>query len=46
MKKIITLVFLTMLSISAVAATKCVPSSGGLCCWDTDTDGPFKPPVC
>lgn len=47
MKKIITLVFLVMLSTSAVAATKCVADGrGGMCCWDTNTDGPFKPISC
>lgn len=47
MKKIITLVFLTVLSFSAVAAVKCVPDGrGGMCCWDTSTDGPFRPIGC
>lgn len=39
--------FLTVLSFSAVAAVKCAPDGrGGMCCWDTETDGPFKPPIC
>jgi hypothetical protein len=29
------------------AATKCVPDGrGGMCCWDTDRDGPWKPIGC
>lgn len=46
MKKIIALVFLAVLSFSTFAATKCVPSGGGMCCWDTSIDGPFKPIGC
>jgi hypothetical protein len=47
MKKIITLVFLAVLSVNAAAATKCVTDGrGGMCCWDTSTDGPFKPIGC
>jgi len=46
MKKIIALVFLAVLSFSTFAAVRCVPSGGGTCCWDTTTDGPFKPIGC
>jgi hypothetical protein len=48
MKKIITLVLVSMLSFNVVAALRCVPTpvGGGMCCWDTDVDGPFKPPIC
>lgn len=29
------------------AATRCErDSSGGICCWDTNTEGPFKPMSC
>lgn len=29
------------------AATKCEPDGrGGVCCWDTQTDGIFKPIAC
>jgi hypothetical protein len=29
------------------AATRCErDSSGGICCWDTNEDGPFKPISC
>jgi hypothetical protein len=47
MKKIIALVFLAVLSFSALAATKCVPNGqGGMCCWDTASEGPFRPIGC
>ncbi len=37
-----------MLAMSnVVAATKCVPDGrGGMCCWDTVRDGPFRPLGC
>ena len=29
------------------AATRCErDNSGGICCWDTNVDGPFKPISC
>lgn len=35
------------LSTSAYAAVKCVSDGrGGMCCWDTNTDGPWKPISC
>ena len=38
---------IAMLYTSAYAAVKCVPDGrGGMCCWDTNTDGPFKPISC
>ena len=47
MKKLIALAIVALLSTSAYAATKCVPDGrGGMCCWDTDRDGPFKPIGC
>jgi hypothetical protein len=46
MKKIITTFFICALSLNAYAATKCVPDRGGVCCWDTNEDGPYKPPIC
>ena len=31
----------------ADAATRCErDNSGGICCWDTNVDGPFKPISC
>lgn len=47
MKVIIALCCAVMLSSNAVAAVKCVPDGrGGMCCWDTTRDGPFKPLGC
>jgi len=47
MKKLIALAMVAMLSTSVYAATKCVPDGrGGMCCWDTNSDGPFKPIGC
>ena len=46
MKTLIAITLVLFLSTS-YAVTKCVPDGrGGLCCWDTDTDGPFKPMSC
>jgi hypothetical protein len=46
MKKLIALIVVALISTSAFAAVKCVPSGGGTCCWDTDREGPFKPIGC
>jgi hypothetical protein len=47
MKKLIGFAIVVLISTSAVAAVKCVPDGrGGMCCWDTNTDGPFKPIGC
>lgn len=47
MKKLIAIAVVVLLSTSAYAATKCVPDGrGGMCCWDTDRDGPWKPIGC
>lgn len=47
MKKIVMLLTVIALSTSAYAATKCVPDGrGGVCCWDTNVDGPWKPIGC
>jgi hypothetical protein len=36
-----------VVSVEAYAAVKCVPDGrGGMCCWDTNRDGPFKPIGC
>ena len=46
MKKVIA-IMLVMLVSTSYAATKCVPDGrGGLCCWDVDSQGPFKPINC
>jgi len=47
MKKIIMLLVVGMLSFNAHSAIKCERDSrGGMCCWDTVRDGPFKPINC
>jgi len=47
MKKLIMLLAVIALSTSAFAAVKCQPDGrGGMCCWDTNTDGPWKPITC
>jgi hypothetical protein len=36
-----------VVAVEAYAAIKCVPDGrGGLCCWNINTDGPFKPIGC
>lgn len=47
MKKAIVVLFVAMISTSSFAAIKCERTvSGGMCCWDTVRDGPFKPLNC
>ena len=47
MKKLIMLLVVISLSTSVYAAVKCQPDGrGGMCCWDTNTDGPWKPVTC
>ena len=47
MKKLIAIAFIALLSTSVYSATKCVPDGrGGVCCWDTNVDGPWKPISC
>lgn len=47
MKTIFALCLSFMLTAPVVAAIKCVPDGrGGMCCWDTNRDGPFKPLNC
>jgi hypothetical protein len=47
MKKLMMLLVVIALSTSAYAATKCQSDGkGGLCCWDTEKDGPYKPVGC
>jgi len=46
MKKIF-VVALAVLSLNAFGATKCESDGrGGICCWDTNKDGIFKPVGC
>jgi hypothetical protein len=36
-----------VVSTPSFAAIKCVPTpNGGMCCWDTERDGPFRPLGC
>ncbi len=48
MKRYITLLaILCLFHNIADAATKCERDyTGGICCWDTNTEGPFKPINC
>lgn len=47
MKKALVFVCAVMMSTSTFAAVKCAPDGrGGMCCWDTVRDGPFKPLAC
>jgi hypothetical protein len=47
MKKALAILCVALMSSSAIAATKCVPDGrGGICCWDTEKDGPFRPLSC
>jgi hypothetical protein len=47
MKKLIVVAIAAMLTFSnASAAVKCVPAPNGLCCWDVETEGPWRPITC
>jgi hypothetical protein len=46
MKKIATLLCALMLSGPAFAVIKCENTPKGMCCWDVNRDGPFKPISC
>ena len=47
MKKLTAIVLFVLLSANCFAATKCESDGrGGMCCWDTNVDGPFKPISC
>ena len=47
MKKIIIVAMAVMLSANAYAAIKCAPNPNGtLCCWDVETEGPWRPITC
>lgn len=46
MKTIVALLCAVMISGPAVAAIKCENTPKGMCCWDTDRDGPFRPISC
>ena len=46
MKTIVALLCAVILTGPAMAVTKCENTPKGMCCWDTDRDGPFKPISC
>ena len=47
MKKLIAVALLAMVSFSSYAQVKCESDGrGGMCCWDTKTQGPYKPISC
>lgn len=47
MKTLFVAVAIALASSNAIAVTKCVPDGrGGMCCWDTTRDGPFRPLGC
>ena len=47
MKKLVAVALLAMLSFSVSAQVKCQPDGrGGMCCWDTTVEGPFRPVSC
>jgi len=47
MKKMLVGLMLVAMSFGVYAGVKCVPDGrGGMCCWDTASEGPFKPIMC
>jgi hypothetical protein len=47
MKRLTMLLVVGMLSFNAQAVMKCESDGrGGMCCWDTNKDGVFKPIRC
>jgi hypothetical protein len=47
MKKLIAVAIVALISTCVYAQVKCVPDGrGGMCCWDVNTQGPFKPIGC
>ena len=43
----VAVVLFAMVSFNSFAAVKCQPDGrGGMCCWDTQTQGPFRPIGC
>ena len=46
MKTLLSITLVLIMS-TAYAGTKCERDyTGGICCWDTNTEGPFKPINC
>jgi hypothetical protein len=47
MKKLIAVAIVALISTGVYAQTKCVPDGrGGMCCWDMQQSGPFRPIGC
>jgi len=47
MKKMFVMTLLSALAVTSYGAIKCEPDGkGGVCCWDTATDGIFRPIGC
>jgi hypothetical protein len=47
MKKLIAMLFIALISTGVMAQVKCESDGrGGMCCWDTRTQGPFRPFGC
>jgi hypothetical protein len=47
MKKLIAMLFIALISTGVMAQVKCESDGrGGMCCWDTRVNGPFKPIGC
>ena len=47
MKKLIAVAFIAMMATGAMAQVKCESDGrGGMCCWDLDKQGPWKPIGC
>jgi hypothetical protein len=47
MKKLIIVLIACAIGMgSASAAIRCERSAGGMCCWDTEKDGPYHPIGC
>ena len=47
MKKVAIVLIVGLMSVNSFAAMKCAPDGrGGMCCWDTVRDGPFRPLGC
>ena len=47
MKKLIAVVFITLMSTGVMAQVKCESDGrGGMCCWDVSKQGPWRPIGC
>jgi hypothetical protein len=47
MKKLVAVAFIALMSTGVMAQVKCESDGrGGMCCWDTKVNGPWKPIGC